>query len=131
MERNISLIKDIPNASLQRIETRLRVGIEQGLSSKKLAEGVQAELGIAKNRSKLIARDQTNKFMGKLTELRQTSLGVQEYFWSTSRDERVRPSHASKEGKTFSWDNPPADTGHPGNDINCRCVAIPILEDFK
>ena len=131
VQRNASLIKDIPEASLRRVETKLRTGIERGLSSKKLTEGVQKELKIAKNRAKLIARDQTNKFMGKLNELRQTELGITEYVWSTSRDERVRHSHATKEGKVFKWSKPPADTGNPGDDINCRCVGIPVLDKFK
>jgi len=131
VERNSALIKDVPSQSISRIETKLRTGIEAGESLKTLTATIQDELRIAKNRAKLIARDQTNKFMGKLTELRQTSLGVDEYIWSTSQDERVRPSHSVKEGKTFKWDDPPADTGHPGHDINCRCVALPVLEDFK
>ena len=24
-------------------------------------------------------------------------------------------------------DCPPANTGHPGEDVNCRCVALPVL----
>ena len=47
--------------------------------------------------------------------------------WLTSDDERVRPSHREKVGKFFRWDDPPADTGHPGADIQCRCVAIAAL----
>ena len=131
VERNAALIKDIPEASLKRIEIKLRTGVERGLSSKKLADMVQDELKISKNRAKLIARDQTSKFMGKLTELRQTELGVEEYVWSTAGDERVRPSHASKNGKVFKWDKPPADTGHPGQDVHCRCRALPVFDDLK
>ena len=131
VEGNAALIKNIPEQSLSRVETKLRTGIEGGESLAKITETVQNELRIAKNRAKLIARDQTNKFMGKLTELRQTALGVEEYIWSTSRDERVRPTHHAKQGKKIKWSDPPSDTGHPGHDINCRCVAIPVLEDFK
>lgn len=131
VERNAALIKDIPDQSIARIETKLRTGIERGESLAKMTATVQGELKIAKNRAKLIARDQTNKFMGKLTELRQTTLGVEEYIWSTSRDERVRPTHRANQGKKFKWSDPPAATGHPGWDINCRCVALPVLEEFK
>ena len=119
VERNAALIKDIPDQSIARVETKLRTGIEAGDSLKTLTATVKDELRIAKNRAKLIARDQTNKFLGNLNELRQTSLGVEEYTWSTSKDERVRPTHQSKEGKTFKWSDPPDDTGPPGHDINC------------
>ena len=131
VERNVALIKNIPAQSLARVETVVRTEIEKGTSAKDITAAVQNELSIAKNRAKLIARDQTNKFMGKITELRQKSLGITEYTWSTSRDERVRESHKVKDGKTFSWSKPPADTGHPGEDIQCRCVAIPVMDDFK
>ncbi len=131
VERNAALIKDIPEQSLSRLETKLRTRIEAGDSLAKVTATVQSELKVAKNRAKLIARDQTNKFMGKLTELRQTALGVEEYIWSTSRDERVRPTHRANQGKKIKWSDPPSATGHPGHDINCRCVAIPVLEDFK
>lgn len=130
-ERNTALIKNIPDQSINRIETLIRTQVEQGRSTEFIRKAVQSELDISRNRAKLIARDQVNKFNGKLTELRQSEAGIEDYIWSTSRDERVRPTHASKQGKKFSWDNPPSDTGHPGNDIQCRCVAMPVLEDFK
>ena len=44
------------------------------------------------------------------------------YIWRTVGDNRVRSEHAVRDGKTFSWDNPP-DGGHPGEAPNCRCTA--------
>jgi len=44
------------------------------------------------------------------------------YIWHTRGDDKVRSSHATNDGKIFSWDNPPA-TGHPGVDYGCRCRA--------
>jgi hypothetical protein len=49
------------------------------------------------------------------------------YVWLTSGDEKVRPSHAANDGKIFYWSDPPS-TGHPGEDINCRCVAVPYAD---
>lgn len=56
----------------------------------------------------------------------QLSRGIDSYRWRTKGDSRVRPTHASNEGRVFSWGNPPA-TGHPGTAHNCRCSAIPNL----
>jgi SPP1 gp7 family putative phage head morphogenesis protein len=65
---------------------------------------------------------------------RQTELGVKQYTWRTSLDERVRPEHQEREGEVFSWAKPPKD-GHPGQPINCRCTADPdlsaILDDLE
>jgi SPP1 gp7 family putative phage head morphogenesis protein len=129
--RNTALIKSIPTQSLNKIETLVRTAVEQGATSKTLAVAIQKEIKSTKSRAKLIARDQINKFNGKLTQLRQAESGVEEYIWSTSRDERVRHSHSTKDGKIFKWSKPPSDTGHPGEDIQCRCVAIPILNPLK
>jgi SPP1 gp7 family putative phage head morphogenesis protein len=84
---------------------------------------------VSESRAELIARDQVLKLNGKLTESRQTGAGIDRYTWSTSQDERVRDSHRDKEGEVFSWDDPPEDTGHPGQDYQCRCVAIPYFEE--
>ena len=50
------------------------------------------------------------------------------YRWRTAGDDKVRPSHAANEGRIFNWDYPP-DTGHPGEDYNCRCTAEPVEID--
>ncbi|QJE73761.1 minor capsid protein [Aerophototrophica crusticola] len=47
------------------------------------------------------------------------------YVWRTMRDERVRPSHAERDGKVFRWSDPPQG-GHPGEASNCRCWAEPV-----
>lgn len=48
------------------------------------------------------------------------------YIWRTRGDGKVRSTHAVNNGKIFSWDVPP-ETGHPGEDYNCRCTAEPYV----
>ena len=74
-----------------------------------------------------VALDQSRKYDGALLEAQQAAQGVRFYMWVTMRDERVRPTHAIKDGRIFSWAHPPPDTGHPGEDINCRCYAVPVI----
>ena len=46
----------------------------------------------------------------------------------------MRKDHKRLNGKIFSWNDPPViDTrtgrrGHPGDDYQCRCVAIPVFD---
>ena len=75
-----------------------------------------------------LTRDQTSKAVGQLTHARHQQLGIQEYTWRTAQDERVRVTHQALEGSRQKWDSPPA-VGHPGEDIMCRCVAIPVIEE--
>jgi SPP1 gp7 family putative phage head morphogenesis protein len=145
---NVALIKSIPAQSLQRIETSLRVQIEQGVSTKEITKALSDEFKIARNRAKLIARDQIGKFYGSLNGLRQQETGITHYFWQTSEDERVRPalnlsvkqaarvvSHRRLNGKRFAWNNPPVsgtrgEKLHPGQPISDRCQAIPDFSPF-
>lgn len=79
------------------------------------------------SRYQLIARDQTAKLNAYLDRLRQEQAGIEKYRWLTSRDERVRDRHRQYEGQIYSWDKPPSD-GHPGEAVQCRCLAIAIVE---
>ena len=87
-------------------------------------------LGIADRRAGLIARDQMASWSGDLNRIRQQEAGIAEYEWSTSADERVRPLHRALNGRRFRWDRPgPAEGGaHPGGAVQCRCVALAVVE---
>lgn len=128
-QRNTALIKSIPSKLLDDVETIVRIGVDRGLSISEISKSITDKTGSAKKRANLIARDQVQKFNGKLNELRQREVGVTKYIWSTSRDPDVRDEHADREGEVFSWSNPPED-GHPGEPINCRCTAIPVMDEL-
>ena len=125
---NVALIKSIPNEFLKKVETVVFEGTTQGNRPTSMIKELQKIGDVTENRARLIARDQTSKINSALNQERQRNLGVEEYVWITADDDRVRPNHASKNGKTFRWDNPPKDTGNPGEDIDCRCIAQPIIK---
>lgn len=125
--QNLSLITEMQTARITRLKGVVTQAVGSATRSTEIEAQVREALGVGRGRAKLIARDQIAKLNGNLTQVRQEASGVDEYIWSTSLDERVRPSHRSKEGKRFRWDSPPSDTGHPGHDYQCRCVALPIL----
>ena len=125
---NVRLIRSIPDRLLDDVEGIVLRGIRRGLSATEMGREIQARTGVAQRRARLIARDQVASLNGELTQRRQTTLGVREYIWRTSRDDAVRDDHKAREGKTFRWDKPPSD-GHPGEPINCRCTAEPVISD--
>jgi len=124
---NVSLIKSIPEMYHTKLNTVVYEAVSGGVTRDKLAEEIQKIGSVTLSRARIIARDQVAKANGALTQIRQQNLGVTEYVWQTSQDERVRPTHRVKHGKTFRWDSPPPDTGHPGHDYMCRCVANAII----
>lgn len=125
---NSNLITSIPDQYLERVRAVIEKNMADGLRWESLIEDLQDAGEMTKTRAKIIARDQTNKMNGAFNQVRQQSLGIERYEWQTSGDEAVRETHEAHDGKVYRWDDPPEDTGHPGEDILCRCVAIPLLD---
>lgn len=112
---------DIKNATLQALRT--------GQRAEDIADLLQERFDITETRAALIARDQIGKLHAEVNRARQQEVGVDEYVWRGAMDERERPEHRAREGKTFSWSKPPPD-GHPGEPVNCRCTAEPKLDEL-
>lgn len=129
--QNIQLITKISDDSRSRLQGQFLEAVRNGTSGRQMTSVVQEQLGIDRNRATFIARDQISKLNGEITQERQQDLGVRKYRWRTSQDERVRPSHRANSGKTFSWNKPPTNTGHPGRDYRCRCTAEAIFPDIE
>ena len=111
----------------------LQDGFLSGKSNTEIGRQIQEAYGIEKRHAQFIARDQTAKLNADLTQSQQTDAGGSEYIWSDAGDNRVRPRHEQLNGKRFKWSEPPIvdeNTGrrcHPGEDYNCRCVALPVF----
>lgn len=101
-----------------------------GLHVKDLTDKLVERGNVSQSRAELIARDQTLKLNGNITQIRQQAAGITSYTWSTSNDERVREEHRALEGQVFTWGNPPS-VGAPGEDFQCRCIAVPIIEGLE
>jgi len=130
IEENVSLIKTLRPQYLNRVKKAVKQGLEKGDDFFSIKESLEEIKSTNVNyRPKLIARDQMGKLTGDLNRIRQQDVGIEEYKWRTSHDSAVRQSHKDNGGKTFSWNAPPK-TGHPGQDVNCRCIAEPIFEEW-
>lgn len=126
---NVRLIKSIPEQALNQVEGVVLQGVRRGARASEIAGLISERFQVSRSKATLIARDQVGKFNGELTQLRHQEVGVDEYTWRTSRDERVRKSHRDRDGKRFKWSAPPPD-GHPGEPVQCRCTAEPNLDQF-
>lgn len=131
-EENVKLITSIAEEQLDQLTEVLDVGFREGKRVETIRGEIEERFGVARSRADLIARDQVLKLNGQMTEARQTAAGIEEYVWSSSSDERVRPMHAELDGTRQRWDDPPetnddGERNHPGGDYQCRCVAIPVL----
>jgi SPP1 gp7 family putative phage head morphogenesis protein len=144
---NVSLITDMGRAHLAKVQRIMRASAAAGLRWEDVAPELQRELGIGERRAKLIARDQTNKIVSDMARLHQQAAGIEEYTWRTAGDlavrgrpggeyERSESDHWHLEGRRFRWDSAPVtndstgERNHPGQDIQCRCTAEPVIPAF-
>ena len=133
IEDNVELVKSVPSDALSELEKIVMDGWYNSRSTKSIMKDIQETFKTSKSKAKLLANDQTAKLCAKLTQYQQQDAGCEEYIWSASDDARVRDRHRDLHGKKFRWDDPPVvdeKTGrrcHPGEDYNCRCIAIPVF----
>lgn len=124
---NVALIRTVPERYFKEVEQIVSDSVSMGRRAAQVSALVTERFEVSKSNAKRIARDQVAKMNGAVTQARHKQLGINAYIWRTSNDERVRDTHEANEGERFEWDNPPAETGHPGDDIQCRCRAEPDL----
>jgi len=131
VEDNVRLVKSLLTGELDDLKGIVLRGARAGLRYEDIADEIVEKFGATKRRAALIARDQVTTLNAELTRIRQQQVGIEQYTWSTVKDERVRKSHRALEGTTQRWDAPPTVDGepaHPGQPINCRCQAIPDVD---
>lgn len=130
VKENVRLIKTIPQKYHDEVERVIHEGALKGNAIDEIRDKVSEAGKHTTNNAKLIARDQVGSFMAKSTEIRQTQANIEHYIWRTVGDNRVRDSHEDFDGERFSWEEGSPE-GHPGEPIQCRCVAIPDEEEVK
>ena len=146
-ETNAQLISSIGESYHAAVARSVREGVTNGIGSAALAKELEKDYALSVSRAKLIARTETAKLNGNVSQRRQEAIGIKEYEWRTVRDERVRKSHRVLQGMICRWDDPgvyraPGESGwssrasiggfvgHPGQDFQCRCGSAARVEAF-
>lgn len=147
-EQNLRLIKGMSDRTMTRVQGIIEGGVRAGDSLEKMAEDIYKVTLKNRSEAKLIARDQTSKLNTSLTKMRSRNLGLELYEWSSSADENVRTSHELLDGLLCRYDDPTiysaddgktwksrssigAFIGDPGEDVQCRCVGLAVLDEIK
>lgn len=130
---NVALIESIATRLHDDVHQVVRDAQRRGAHVRTVRRELMERFDVSRSRATLIARDQILKANSDLTRVRHQEAGIDRYVWSTSRDERVRPMHRDLEGTIHRWDDPPVtnekgDRNHPGQDYQCRCVSVPVLD---
>jgi SPP1 gp7 family putative phage head morphogenesis protein len=133
LQANVGLITSIPEEYFYDIENTISEAWDAGRPWSSTVEDIQERGDVCQSRAELIARDQNSKLNADFNRVRQQSLGIEKYEWQDSGigPPRERESHEAMRGTIHEWDAPPEVDGenvHPGEAINCMCVAAPVLD---
>lgn len=141
-------VRTFSNEQVGKLRELVEGNASAGYRFDRLISGIEARYEVSRNKAKFLARNETAFFMATHREARFAEVGITDYHWSDSRDERVRGNPSGKypmgcgdhwhlHGKRFSYSEPPVvdpKTGrraNPGKDYNCRCVDKPILPPVR
>lgn len=134
---NVRLVNKLTAEAAEELRGIIVRGVRTAADLPTVQAQIEARIGIVGKRAALIARDQVGSLNAELTQLRHTQAGVTEYEWQTAADDRVRRGHRALDGTTQKYAQPPVSdpkTGyrsHPGEAINCRCIAVPKLSELR
>lgn len=123
---NVSYITSIRDDYSNKVEQIIYRGVTEGQSYGEMGKAIKHQTHVSRNKASFIARDQSGSIYGQMTKRRHQAAGINKFQWETMDDERVRPSHAAREGNIYNYDT--ADL-LPGEDFNCRCTADPVFDD--
>jgi SPP1 gp7 family putative phage head morphogenesis protein len=127
-------IAKLNSESMQSFANRAAEGVRAGLSLDEVVASVGEVVETRKNHARFVARNQIQNYNAISGKVRAENLGITRAIWRTSGDERVRPSHADRDGKEFNLDEGLESELDdlsliPGVDFNCRCVAEYVLPE--
>lgn len=142
VRENVALITSIQTDFINDIGEKVFGNLTAGGRHENLIDTIRERGNVTKSRAKFIARDQTAKLNADLTEARSVALGLDLYEWGGTGDERERDSHFVLNGMLCKYSDPTvcsddggkiwkkrksigAFIGKPGEDYQCRCVALP------
>ncbi len=139
VNQNVDLIQKLPAEYFSKLENLV---YENTIGGRLTAKSLQKEIGKLWEQTaahaKFIARDQTAKLNSAINTARNLSLGIETYEWRATGgkagDGRTRKTHRDHHEEIYRFGSrpgeagyPPDNTGHPGEDFQCRCTARSII----
>ena len=127
---NVSLIKTIPPRFHDGLRERVaETFAEAPFDQLQLRKLFRDEYRSAGYNLRRLTRDQANKMVGGLSELRHGQLGISRFTWRDVADERVRRECRQDSGNVYEWaKGSPRDGAKPGSRVQCRCTAEPKID---
>ena len=141
-----SSLEEITNSTGRAIMRTVERGLNQGLSTREIAASLEETSIFTLGRANTIARTESTRVVNEATtesyrQLAANGIQVKKQ-WLSSRDAKVRDSHVALDGQIVGANeefqlpsqyggysaSSPASFPVVGENVNCRCTIIPVLE---
>lgn len=129
------VIKDFAQERIPEMRRKIQELVLQGYRNDKVQEMLQKEYGIAARKAKFLAQNETTIMLAEYKKVTYQEMGFDKFIWRTITDGRERDLHKALNGTVWRYDNPPiidertGIRGLPGQTYNCRCEAVPYMDD--
>jgi len=130
-------IVSVNETTADRIMETIRALVGESATPEDIGRDIRDLYNLRSEQSKLIARQEVGSALngGRYIQLGEDDISTHE--WLTSRDNRVRESHAAIDGEMVSvgdrfsngLEYPQDPMGDPSEVINCRCITLPVTND--
>lgn len=124
--RNVGLVRNISDEARGRISDAIFRGLTNRTPAREVARQLREAVGMARARALRVASDQLTKATSALDTERMREAGIDAWLWRHSGKLHPRPEHKARDGKRFTWNDPPADM--PGELPYCGCRKQAVLE---
>jgi len=126
---NRKLLNSLAPKHSRSLSKELGAAVIAGVGIVALRRMITDRVAITGRRGDVIAIDQTQKLQGEQQRDRQVAGSVGSYTWKDQGDDDVRLAHQGLNETVHSWADPPSEgPGHPGEPVNCRCFAVPNMD---
>lgn len=126
-----SLTSDI----IDKYRNLLNNAVVNGIDNQSIKNSIIETVSFSEKKASRVAENVGRSLTSALTNQRMKNAGIKKFKWMHSSAGKVpRPLHVGYDGQVFNFDDPPVidektgQVGLPGQLINCRCRAIPVLE---
>lgn len=130
--QNADWITSLQTDYLDDIAEQVAEAVQRGTSTRDLSKLIRQRTGVAKRKADFLARDQVGTLNARITAEQHSALGIDEFVWTNSGDQRVRILHRNapvgiaQVVYRYSLGGHPTE-GLPGEPYNCRCTARPVI----
>lgn len=128
-------IKDFANERIPEMRRKIQELVLKGYRTDKIQELLEKEYGIMSRKAKFLAQNETTIMLAEYKKVTYQEMGFDKFIWHTITDGRERDLHKALNGTVWRYDDPPiidertGQKGLPGQTYNCRCEAVPYMDD--